>query len=204
MKKDHVVLSFVKYPAAQKIEAGRSVDSKMRLNPLFAYPDVSYDVLKSCNDKFEERYVASLTGGKESTALLRQAEVEWDDTMRTLALYVDRIANGNSAVILGAGFELAKQSAPPVRPEFSVELGEKPGSVFLRRQRIEGAKSYIWQYYIGENPGSSKDWINAQITTQASVELTGLTPLTRYWFRVAVVTSAGTSAFSDPIMQVVI
>ena len=48
---------------------------------------------------------------------------------------------------------------------------------------------------------SEADWVSAQVTTQATVELTGLTPLTKYWFRVGVVTISGTSDFCDPISQ---
>ena len=204
MKKDHVVLSFVKDPIAKKIETGRSVEGKMRLKPIFANPDVPYDDLKASTDLLETRYVASLNGGKEATALMHQAEDDWIDKIRTEAYFVDRIANGDGAVILSAGFNLAKQPSPAVRPEFSVELGEKSGSVVLRRQKIDGARSYVWQYYMGENPGNETDWVNAQVTTQASVELTGLTPLSKYWFRVAAVTINGTTAFCTPIMQVVI
>ena len=40
MKKDHVVLNFVKIAIAEKIEVGRSVESKMKLNPSFTNPDV--------------------------------------------------------------------------------------------------------------------------------------------------------------------
>ena len=204
MKKDHVVLDFLKAPIPKKIEFGRTVDNRMRPNPLFAKPDVPYDQLKASTDLLETRYVAAQSGGKEATALVHQAEDVWIDEMRKEAYYVDRIADGDGAIILSAGFDLAKQQSPAVRSEFSVELGEKSCSVFLRRRREEGAKSYIWQYYIGETPGSEADWITAQVTAQASVLLTGLKPLTKYWFRVAVVTIEGTSAFSDPIMQVVI
>ena len=204
MKKDHVVLSFVKDPIAKKVETGRSVEGKMRPNPIFANPDVPYDDLKASTDTLEARYVASLSGGKEATALMHQAEADWIDKMRTEAYYVDRIADGDGAVILSAGFNLAKQPSPAVRPEFSVELGEKSGSVSLRHQKIDGARSYIWQYCIGEIPGNETDWVNAQVTSQVSVELTSLTPLTKYWFRVAAVTISGTTAFCTPIMQVVI
>jgi len=204
MKNDHVVLDFVKEPIPLKIELANNVENEMRPNPLFAKPDVPLDELKSINILLQTRYVASLNGGKEETALLHQAEDAWIDKMRKTAKYVERIANGDGAIILSAGFNLAKQRSKPTRSEFSVELGEKSCSVFLRRRREEGAKSYIWQYYIGETPGSEADWITAQVTAQASVLLTGLKPLTKYWFRVAVVTIEGTSAFSDPIMQVVI
>lgn len=199
MKKDHVVLDFVKEPIAIKIETGRSVETKMRPNPIFANPDVPFDDLKASTDLLETRNVAALNGGKEATALLHQTEEDWVNKMRLIARFVDRIADGDSAIILGAGFSLAKQPAPSVRPEFSVELGEKSGSVLIHHKRVDGAHSYIWQQSVdGDN------WTTAQTTTQASVELTGLTPLTKYWFRVAAVTIEGTGAFCDPIMQVVI
>jgi hypothetical protein len=204
MRNDHVVLDFVKEPIPQKIETGHNVEGLMRQNPIFAKSDVPIDDLKMCNDLLQSRYVASISGGKEETALLHQAEEVWIDKMRKTAKYVDRVADGDGAVILSAGFNLAKQRSPSTRPEFSVELGEKSGSVLLRRQRVEGARSYIWQYYIGETPTNDADWVTAQVTSQASVELTGLKPLTQYWFRVAAVTIQGTTAFCSPIMQVVI
>ncbi|MEI8272122.1 MAG: fibronectin type III domain-containing protein [Paludibacter sp.] len=199
MKKDHAVLDFVKAPIAIKIETGRNVETKMRSNPIYADPDVPIDDLKASTDLLETRNVAALSGGKEATALLHQAEEDWVNKMRLTARFVDRIADGDSAIILGAGFNLAKQPAPAARPEFSVDLGEKSGSVVLQRKRVVGARSYIWQQSIDGN-----EWKTAQTTAQASVELTGLTPLTKYWFRAAVVTINGTSDFNDPITQVVI
>ena len=85
MKKDHVVLDFVRDPIPQKVETGRSVESEMRPNPVFANPDVPYDDSKACTDTLEARYVASLTGGKEETALLHQTKEVWVDKMRTEA-----------------------------------------------------------------------------------------------------------------------
>lgn len=199
MKKDHAVLNFVKAPVAIKIETGRNVETKMRSNPIFADPDVPFNDLKASTDLLETRNMKALSGGKEATALLHQAEEDWVEKMRLTARFVDRIANGDSAIILGAGFNLAKQPSPAARPEFSVELVEKSGSVLLQRKRIDGARSYIWQQSI-----NGTDWTTAQTTAQASVELTGLTTLTKYWFRVAAVTITGTSDFNDPIMQVVI
>lgn len=204
MKKDHVILNFIHFPIAQKIETGRNVESLMRPNPLFPNPDVSMDDIKASTDLLESRNVASLSGGKESTALLHQAEENWNKFMRLEALYVERIADGDGAVILSAGFSLAKKPTPAVHPEFKVALGEKSGSVLLRHKRVEGGRAYIWQYVAGDNPAADAAWVTAQVTPQASLELEGLTPLTKYWFRVAVVTIDGTSDYCTPVMQMVI
>jgi len=199
MKKDHTVFDFVKEPIAIKIEIGRSVENEMRSNPIFTNPDVPLDDLKASTDLLETRNVAAMNGGKEATALLHQAEEDWNDKMRIQARYVDRIADGDSAVILGAGFSLAKQPVPAARPEFSAEQGEKSCTVVLRHKLENGGKAYVWQ-----QSTDGINWITVQTTAQASVELTGLTPLTKYWFRVAVVTITGTSDFSDSVTLVVI
>lgn len=203
MKKDHSVLDFVRLSVAQKVEFGRNVIVKVKASPKFATPDVSIEELEAKNTLLETRSVAAMSGGKEATALMHQTEDEWVDLMRKMARYVDRIADGDSAVILSAGFDLAKQPAPVERPEFSAEHGERSGSVLLRHIAVAGARSYIWQYYKGEVPEATSEWTTAEITTKASAELEGLVPLSKYWFRSAVVTVAGTSEYCKPLMLIV-
>ena len=205
MKRDRIVLDFVRIPVAQKVEFTRNVIAKVRNNPKLANPDVKVEDLEAKADLLEARSVAALGGGKEATALMHQTEEELDDMLRKMARYVDRIADGDNTIILSSGFNLAKQPSPAVRPDFSVELGEKSGSVTIRRQAVDGAKSYIWQHCTGETPAANEsDWTTAQVTSKASVELSGLTSKTTYWFRSAVVTTTGTSAYNSPVMQVVI
>lgn len=205
MRKDFIVLDFVRFPIAQKIEFTRNVCLRLKGNPRFGALPVTVEELQAKNELLETRSLAAQGGGKEATALMHQTEEELMNMLRKIARYVDTVADGDSALILNAGFNLAKQPAPAVRPEFSVELGPKPGCVLLQRQAQEGARSYIWQYCTGDSPsGQEADWKTAQVTSRASTELTGLTPLTRYWFRVAVVTIGGTGPYTQPIMQVVI
>lgn len=205
MKKDRIVLDFVRIPIAQKIEFGRSVLIKMKANQKFATPDVNIEELETTTNLLETRSLTAQGGGKEATALMHQAEEEWVDLMRKMAKYVDRVADGDGAIILNAGFNLAKQPTPAMRPDFSVELGEKSGSVVLHRQAVEGAKSYIWQYCQGEMPAvNDAGWVTALVTSKVSAEIKGLIPLSKYWFRSAAVTSSGTTAYNQPVMQVVI
>ena len=205
MKRDRIVLDFIRIPVAQKVEFTRNVIAKVKNNPNFADSDVKVEDLEAKADLLEARSVAAFGGGREATALMHQTEAELDDMMRKMAKYVDRKADGDNTIILNAGFNLAKQPSPAVRPDFSVELGEKSGYVTIRRQAVDGAKSYIWQHCTGETPAANdSDWTTAQVTSKASVELSGLTSKTTYWFRSAVVTTTGTSAYNSPVMQVVI
>lgn len=204
MRRDRVILNYLRLPVPQKVEKGRKVIMNMKGNPKFNNPVVSLDELEAKTNLLEERSLAAQNSGKEAKAMMHQTETEWDDMMRKLALYVDLIADGDSAMILNAGFDLAKQPAPAIRPDFSVEQGEKSGSVVLHRQAVEGARSYIWQYCLGEKPAEDADWILASVTTKVTTEINGLIPLNSYWFRVAVVTATGTSVFNYPIMQIVI
>jgi len=204
MKKDKVVYDFIKLTATEKSEFGTNVIQKMTDNPRFPTPDESLENLKAKNDLLQSRSVAALSRGKEATALLHQAIDDWDGTMRKEANYVERIADGDGAVILSAGFNLAKPNTPGQRPEFTAENGTHSGTALLRHIAIDGAKSYIWQYCIGETPANENGWTIGTVTTKASAEITGLTPMTKYWFRVAAVTVDGTTAYCKPILLVVI
>jgi len=204
MRKDRIVTNFQRLTRSDKVSKGRQVSTEMRANPTFGDTDVTYDQLDAATDKLEKSMVAAASGGKEETALMNQAEVEWDKTMRLMGRYVERVADGDGAVMLSSGFDLAKQPNPSQRAEFSAEHNGKPGSVILKRRAVEGAKSYLWQMSSSPLHESDNDWKLVNVTTQATIEITGLTPLSKYWFRGAVVTKDGTSAFCAPVMQVVV
>jgi len=203
MKKVHVVFDFIQLSIPEKIAKGRNIIAEMINNPAFPNPDIPINEIKDATDQLENRYLNSRNGGKENTVLLHQAEEVWNDKMRKQARYVERIADEDSAIVLNAGFNLAKQPVPAQRPEFSAEQGKNSGSVLLRRQAIPGAKSYIWQYCINTLPETEDGWKIAEVTGKATTELNNLNPATKYWFRVAIVTSNETLPYNDPIMLIV-
>jgi hypothetical protein len=205
MKKPHVTLEFKRFSIPFKVDRGRIVVAQLTGSLVFKNLPVSMEDLAAKTEELFTRSLATVNGGKEATALMHQTEKEWNDMMYKTALYVDLTANGDAALILGAGFDLEKQPDPAVRPVFKAELGSKSGSVILRRQALPGAKAYIMQLYMGETaPTNEKDWIQIQVISKASLELSGLLTLTKYWFRVAVVTAEGTTDFCQPVSLVVI
>jgi hypothetical protein len=204
MAKDHIVLDFLRYSVIEKISFGDTIQLRMAANPIFATPDVPLTTLKAKNDALRVAYEAAQKGGREETLLMHQAEDEWDETMRKEANYVDRIADGDGAIILNAGFSLAKQRAPAQRAEFTARQGDKSGTALLRRLAVEGATAYIWQYGKDPLPASENEWITANTTAQSTAVINGLTPLNRYWFRVAAVTRQGTTDFTGPVLLAIV
>jgi hypothetical protein len=204
MKKSYVVFDFLKFPVPGKVAKGRNVLLGIDSNPIFVTPDIPLTDLKASTDELENSFLAAQHGGKEATVRLHKAEATWDYQMRLEARYVERIAVFDEAIILSSGFSVSRQPGPLQKPELDAENGDLSGSVLLRRQAVPGAKSYVWQYCYGTLSQTEEGWTDAGITTKASKLLNGLDPVVRHWFRVAVVTKDGTSAYCDPIMHVVV
>lgn len=204
MKKVNVLLNFLRLSIPTKITWSRNVVTEMTDNPNFPTPDVPLTDLSEVTDLLESRSIAAHNGGREETKLMHQTEDAWNNLMRKEGRYVDRIADGDEAIILSSGFSTTRQPAPAVRPELVAEAGQKSGSVLLRRQAVKGAKAYVWQYCINAIPEDEDGWKIAQVSGKASVELTDLLPVTKYWFRVAAVMAQETTAYNSPIMYVVV
>ena len=203
MKKFSVIFDFIRIPILSKVGRGKGVIDGMRGNPRFPTPDVALADLEEATGQLERTHVAASGGGKTNKALMHQAEKAWDKMMRDQAMYVDRIAQGDNAVILSAGFSISKTPAPAKRPEFSVVLGEKPGSVILHCKAIKGAYAYVWQKCKVTLAETEADWTYAKATGRATAVLEDLTPVTKYWFRVAAVLAEGTAAYCEPISIVI-
>jgi len=202
MRTLYVVFDFIRCPYTEKIVKGKNVYAKMTGNPNFPSPDVELSLLKSATDRLENYYVASLSGDKGIRAKLHNEVKDWVELMRNEAKYVERIAKNDLAILLSSGFNPAKPPIPGPRAEFSVKRKEKPGSVLLRRKALKNGYAYIWQYCINVLSENESDWTYGSVTVQASCLLSNLISATRYWFRVAVVTPKGISAYSNPIMHV--
>lgn len=203
MKKNTVVLDFMKFSVPDKIVFGRTVITKMSPIALFAIPDVAYATVTAILNKLEGYYISSRSGDHEQNALMHQEEEQFNGAFRKLGYNVDRVADGDESIILSAGFHLAKQPIPSEKPEFSVEAGEVPGTILLHRKAVAGAAAYLWQYCVGTEVPDDDKWLLAGCTTQVSFEMKGLTSATKALFRVAAIAPAGMQPFTDAIMKVV-
>ena len=203
MKKISVVFDFIRIPILNKVGRGRDIVDGMKGNANFPSPDVALDVLEEATSQLERTHVAASGGGKTNKALMHQVEKAWDQLMRDQAMYVDRIAKGDHAIILSAGFNYSRRPAPAKRPEFSAVPGEKSGSVILHCKAIKGAYAYVWQCCKGTLAETEAGWTYAKATGKATAVIEDQIPITKYWFRVAAVLAEGTAAYCEPISIVI-
>jgi len=150
-------------------------------------------------DKLEEYYISSRDGSRTQIALMHQMKEEFDNVFRKLAKYVDRITNGDAAIILSSGFNLVKQPEPRKKTELRLERGNFSGTVKLRRAAVAKATAYIWQYSTVTEVPKEKDWIFGGSSAQTTFEIKSLTPRTMVWFRVAAVTREGMQVYTKPL-----
>ena len=202
MKRIKVIINYAGLSTPHLIEFSRNVAGKMATNEsTFPSPDIAVTALITLINTVEARYNAAQKGGRQQKLELDEARKSLLDALRIEALYVEKIANGNEITIVSSGFENTHQPQTVNHPEFSVENTGSEGTVILKHKAVEGAKAWVWQQC--SDPLSDNAWEQIAITTKTFITVEGLTPCTRYWFRVSYVNKYGQSDWTAPQMIIV-
>lgn len=203
MKKLKVVFDFIKLSIAAKIEFYRNVVANLTGNIRFPTPDAPLEDAKASVDALESNHLAAKDGSRTAVSAMHAAEEKADDVFRILANYVSRVADSDETAILSSGFHTTKQPATSQKADISAENGDNSGSVWLVARAIDKAGAYIWQYSKDVLPDTEEGWITTAHTTQSYYQQTGLTVACKYYFRVAAITTTGTTDFTAAVMKVV-
>ncbi len=101
------------------------------------------------------------------------------------------------AIINASGFDL-KTYGTRVKPPLAAKNGTVSGSVKLTAKSAGNRVSYDWA-----QSADTINWTDLPSTLQAKTTVTGLTPVTKMYFRFRVITAAGTGDWSQPIWIIV-
>jgi len=82
----------------------------------------------------------------------------------------------------------------------SATAGDHEGEVDLAWDGVAGARSYVIEK--SADPPTATSWGHGGVATKSRASINGLTPGTRYWFRVAAVGTNGQSGWSDPATRI--
>ena len=199
MRKINVLLDYSRFSVAEKIVFLRNVVARLTNHATFDNPDVSLADGTAKADKLEAASLAAKDGARTAISAMRDAELDVDKYLKKLAIYVERIADGDETLILSSGFHISKEPESFQKPALAVVNGKNSASVLLKAKAIDKAGAYIWQ--VSRN---KTEWTTLGHSTRADFEVSGLTIGEICYFRVAAITSTGTTDFTEPVMKVVV
>ena len=157
---------------------------------------VTNDLDKAFQDQEVARQLAAT-----KTAEKDEKEILFDRLFAQLAAYVQSVAGDNEKLIKSAGMDTRAATVPSSNkpsPPISLNItnGDADGEIDLTWDPVAGAKSYVIEKSV--DPVTATSWQHSSVSTKSSATVSGLTSGTRYWFRVAAVSTGGQSGWSDP------
>ena len=207
--KKRVRLGLSRMTAESKIEKGRQIVAAMTGNSNFASPVPALTAVTTAINNLETAWTAAQDGGRTKKLILADMEDAFDLILERLALYVEATAAGNETIISSAGMEARRDKQPvneiAVPQNLRVTRGSS-GELKLLWDKVKGASSYIVEMSLesAQDTRQTLQWQQAAITTKAAAVITGLTPMSRYNFRVAAVGAAGKTASSGMVSEIVL
>ncbi len=192
-----VKLGFSNTSVPVKIIKARRIISMMTGNASFGTPSPSLATLTTQTDALEDAE-AAMDGSKLNTDLRNAALQTLSASLKLEQLYVEAIANGNTAVILSSGFEVRNPRTNPVLLPAPENLLAKPNG-FEKQLKLTWKavkKKDVYTIEMTADPTLNNWQIVAQ-STKAKVVIEDLNSGQMYYFRVTAVNAAGASPWSD-------
>jgi len=199
MSKLKVKLDFIALPIPEKVIDGEAISANFKKNVAeYPTPDVSLADFDNDLQALNVAYVNSLNNGDKEKNILVECEEVVDEDYRLLALYANRVTKGDEKKLAELGFHIVKPLGSRHYDILKVVSGEHSGTLVVKYHRPKEAISFIFQI---SNDGII--WTQYGVFSTSKIIVTGLTIDKRYYFRVAIVSSAGTSEFSHPVSKIV-
>lgn len=174
-------------------------------NAIFPNPTPDLATLNAAIEGFAAALVLSRDGSRQDVENKRQKRDALIDILLRLADYVLFTSAGDKAKALSSGFKINRLHTP--RPDLQkpgnlrVTEGLNPGELQISFDRVEGARSYQYQYTTDPVTEAST-WQSATGTVRKFL-VTGLQSGKRYWCRIVAVGIRGQIACSDAVSKIV-
>lgn len=191
------------------LEVGNKSDDiieMMTSNPNFQIPLPELDAVRVANTTYQTSLINLKNGTKEDTAIKNQNRRVLEKALKNLGLYVQIKSNGDEAIILSSGFDVAGKRVPvgklPKPEGFGVKVGVAKGTVVVYCIAITYANFYEVEYAEVQADGT-RNWIKLT-STKHKLEITGLASGKQYVFRMAGGGTNPARMWSDEIATYVI
>jgi len=207
MAKARVKLELKKLNVLQVIALARQIVTALTGNPNFTTPNPTLTAVTALADVLEAALAAQKQAqltAQQKTTLLENALAALVEVLTQLADYVNNIAKGDAAIAGTAGMALKKTSTPITSLDqvqnVAVTTGNDEGTLDVMWDSLANAGSF--ELEISQDPITATSWKHLDTIKPSKYEATGLTPGTRYWFRVRGIGSRKVKGpWSDPAVR---
>lgn len=189
------------------IALARRIVTAMTGNANFPNPIPLLTVITALADALQAAYdaqqQAQLTA-QAKTTLVVNALAALVQALTQLTDYVNSVAAGNAAVADTAGLALKKPGTRVTSLDqvhnLSITTANEEGELDVQWDSVANAASY--EIAISPDPITGTSWKHLDTIKPSSYKASGLTPGTRYWFRVRAIGSRKVKgAWSDPAVK---
>ena len=194
----------------EKLARAQQIVAALTDNPNFTSPHPTLAQVTAAIEELEAASRAAQAARQEAkarTAAQNAKDEALDQTLTQLVAYVESIAGSDDELIMSAGLDVRAASGPvhsTLSPSISISLtataGDHDGEIDLSWDTVRGARSYVVQR--SPDPPSEPTWIHSGVSTRSRTTVEGLNSGTRYWFRVAAITTSGQTAWSNPVVKI--
>jgi hypothetical protein len=201
-------LNLRKLSVPEKVARGREIIAAMTGNRNFPEPQPELATAKAVTDELEtaqQEQQAARRAAEAKTAMRNDKEDVFDRIFNQLAAHVESVVGDDEQKIRSAGMDTRVAAAPstatPDAPgSFNITGGDADGEVDASWNPVDGAKTYLIEQ--SPDPITATSWKQATATTKSKATIGGLISGTRYWFRVAAVSTGGQGAWSNPVSKI--
>lgn len=200
-------MKLIKTPKMNVISAllitGQSIINKMvDATAYFSGASLLLGNAQTALDLLKASVPLTVDGTKADTQAMYLLAKDFKVKLMILVLYADVVAISNPAlaadIIASAGL-LEKKSNSINIPPLSAKRGVAAGTMVLRRKAKRG---FMYVFQQSKDGGITYETIAT--STKATILVGGLTPLTSYWFRAALLKGTIQGDFTNPISYVAI
>lgn len=200
-----IIISFTKLRDDDLDTKSLVIINSLTGNTNFPTPQPSLAEIAASRNAYINALSANETGGKQQTLVKNEARKDLEAKLRLLGLYVQANCNNNEVIAQGSGFDIQKSRAPIgilERPSnFKVENGPASGTLIASSDKVDGAKSYVYQ--ITTAPVSNTSIWQTEFASTKTHMFVGLTPGTQYAVKMAGIGVEPMLIYSDILMRFV-
>ncbi len=207
------IIDFGGYTAPELTPVAQTIHDQMLLNAAtFASPPTAMPALQTLITTYGQKLTARASNATVDVLAFQTARAALEGALHDLGIYVNLIAKGDAMIVeksgfpsytIGGGATPGPSSIPAAPTDVKLRAGALSGSILARFKPDRQNSFNVAQTCTGD-PSVEANWKPASQGTGSKITISGLTPATVVWVRIATVGPGGQlGAWSDPAKIVV-